>query len=235
MYPFCMPTHLTPEALKFLRGLARHNDRTWFDDRKPIYERELKAPMLALINDINAELEAFAPDHIRPAQKIMMRIYRDTRFSKSKLPYKTHIAAWWARNGLEKTSGGGFYLHISATEIHISAGVFMPEREQLLAIRRHLLDRHAELRSLLGAKKLLAVMQPYDGAKLTRAPKGFPPDHPAADLILHRQWGVSTNLPASNALAPTLLKDIVSRFRLAAPLVHFLNAPLAPKPRKPLF
>ncbi len=230
-----MPIHLNPEALKFLRGLARNNDRTWFDARKPVYERELKAPMLALVAEINEHLLEFAPEHIRPPQKVMMRIYRDIRFSKSKLPYKTHVSAWWAREGLEKTSGGGFYLQISATEIHISAGVYMPEREQLLAIRRHLLEHHEEARSLFAARKLQAVMQEFDGLKLTRAPKGFPPEHPAADLIAQRQWGVSANLPADRALAPTLIKDVVTRFRLAAPLVAFFNAPLAPKARKPMF
>ena len=231
--------HFTPEALKFLRGLARHNDRTWFDDRKAIYERELKAPMLAVIAEINHHLTDFAPAHIRPPQKIMMRIYRDIRFSKSKLPYKTHIAAWWAREGLEKTSGGGFYLQIAATGITIAAGAYMPERDQLLSIRRHLLHHHAEFRSILASKKFKASMTEFDGLKLTRPPKGFPelsdPAHPALGYILHRQWGVSTALPADLALTPTLVKEVVARFRLAAPLVHFLNTPLTLRPRKPLF
>src|ERR1019366_5975707 len=104
-----MATHFTPEALKFLRGLARHNDRAWFDLRKAIYEREIKAPMLALIDEVNAELVKFAPDHVRPPHKAMMRIYRDTRFAVDKRPYKTNVAACWLRAGLEKTSGAGFY------------------------------------------------------------------------------------------------------------------------------
>ena len=230
-----MPTHFTPEALAFLRDLARNNDRAWFDARKPTYETALKAPFLALVAELNEHLAAFSPEHVRPPHKIMMRIYRDIRFSKNKAPYKTHIAAWWAREGLEKTSGGGFYLHIAATEITVAAGVYMPGPEQLLAIRRHLLDHHEEFRALLGNKKLKAGMTEFDGLKLTRAPKGFSPDHPAADLILHRQWGVSATLPAELALAPTLLKEVTTRFRLAAPLVAFLNTPLTPKPRKPLF
>ena len=228
-------THFTPEALKFLRGFARHNDRVWFDARKPVYEQSLKAPLLALIAELNEQLATFAPEHVRPPQKIMMRIYRDIRFSKSKLPYKTHLAAWWVREGLEKTSGGGFYIQLSATDITIAAGCYMPAPEQLLAIRRHLLEHHQELRDILANKKLTAQMTAFDGLKLTRAPKGFAPDHPAADLILYRQWGVSATLLAERALLPTLAADIASRFRLAAPLVAFLNTPLTPKPRKPLF
>src|SRR5882757_2055582 len=230
-----MSVHFSPEALKFLTGLKRHNDRAWFDPRKPIYERELKAPMLALIAEINEHMLPFAADHVRPPQKIMMRIYRDIRFSKDKRPYKHQVAAWWAKDGLEKTSGGGFYFHLSSTEVTIAAGVYMPEREQLLAIRRHLLDHHQELRRILANKKLKAAMNELDGLKLTRAPKGFPADHPAIDLILHRQWGISATLPTARATLPTLAKDIATRFKLASPLIEFLNTPLRPKPRKPLF
>jgi uncharacterized protein (TIGR02453 family) len=230
-----MPTHFSPEALKFLRGLARHNDREWFEPRRPIYERELKTPMLALIAEINDALAAFAPDHVRDPAKCMMRIYRDTRFSADKKPYKTQVAAWWSRAGLEKTSGGGFYFHINPTEVTIAAGCYMPGPEQLLAIRRHLIEHHAELRAILAGRKLRAHLTEFEGHRLKRPPRGFSADDPAVaaalDLLLCRQWGVSARLPADMALKPTLLKEIVSRFVLAAPVVAFLNAPLTPKKR----
>jgi uncharacterized protein (TIGR02453 family) len=227
--------HLSPPALKFLRGLKRNNDREWFEARKHIYETELKAPMLAIIAAINESMLDISPHHVRPAQKIMMRIYRDIRFSPNKAPYKTQVAGWWAREGLEKTSGGGFYFHISPTEVTIAAGVYMPEREQLLAIRRYLLDHHAELRSLLNSKKLKSKLGQFDGLRLTRPPKGFDPVSPAMDLLLSRQWGVYTSLPAEIATTPALVKEIVTRFRLAEPVVTLLNTPLLGKPKQPLF
>jgi uncharacterized protein (TIGR02453 family) len=230
-----MPTHFSPEALKFLRGLKRNNDRNWFNDRKAVYEREIKAPMLALIAEINQAMLAFAPDNVRLPQKAMFRIYRDTRFSPDKRPYKTHQGAWWARTGLEKTSGGGFYFHVGADEVVIAAGVYMPEREQLLAIRRHLSEHHKELRKILAGKKLKSLMKQWEGLPLTRPPKGFSPDDPAMDLIRCRQWGVTAHLPADTATKTTLLKEIVDRFKAAAPIVELLNAPLVPRPRKPLF
>ena len=218
------------ESIKFLRGLKRNNDRIWFDARKPIFERELKAPMLALIEQINHAFASFAPHHVRPPQKAMMRIYRDIRFSPNKQPYKTNVAAWWARAGLEKTSGGGYYFELNPTSITIAAGVYMPEREQLFAIRQYLSaeggNHHAKLRGLLADKKLTSVLTPFDGLKLTRAPKGFSPEDAALDLLLHRQWGVSATLPAEEALKPALLKQIVSRFERATPLVELLNTPL---------
>ena len=226
-----MSTHFTPEALKFLRNLARHNDRAWFTPRKATYERELKTPMLALIEAINHAFADFAPDHIRQPHKAMMRIYRDTRFAADKRPYKTHVAAWWVRAGLEKTSGAGFYLSVGAKEVVIAAGMYMPSPEQLLAVRRHILEHHAELRALLGSRKLKTALTEFEGNRLTRAPRGFPADSPAADLLLCRQWGVSATLPAEAALSPSLLKEITRRFALAAPVVDFLNAPLTAKGR----
>ncbi len=230
-----MAAYFSSEALKFLRGLKRNNDREWFAARKDVYERELKAPMLALIGEVNEAMLQFAPENVRVPQKAMMRIYRDIRFSKDKRPYKIHQAAWWARQGLEKTSGGGFYFDVSGTEVTIGAGVFMPEREQLLAIRRHLVEHHAEMRKILAGKKLRAVMEQTDGMRLTRPPKGFAADDPALDLLLCRQWGVVSRLPAEWATRPTLVKDVVERFRLAAPMVALLNASLVGRPRKPMF
>ncbi|HTH54163.1 MAG TPA: DUF2461 domain-containing protein [Edaphobacter sp.] len=228
--------HYSPEALKFLRGLKRNNDRNWFNDRKPVYEREIKAPSIALATAVNEAMLRFAPDNVQPPQKAMMRIYRDIRFSSDKRPYKTQQGIWWAKHGLEKTSGGGFYFHIASDEVTIAAGVFMPERDQLLAIRRHLVEHHEEMRHLLASKKLRSLLGEIDGRKLTRPPKGFSPDHPSVDLLLNRQWGLVTKLPADTATSPTLLKEIVKRFEIAAPLVAFLNAPLETrKPRKPLF
>ena len=230
-----MPPHFTEASIKFLRGLKRNNDRAWFEPRKPIYEAELKAPMLAVIEAVNEALASFAPEFLRPAPKSMMRIYRDVRFSKSKLPYKTNVAAWWARHGLEKTSGAGFYFHLTEQELHIAAGAYMPEKDQLLAIRRMLLERHQELRASMSGKALKSKLTAFDGLRMTRGPKGFPAEHPALDLILQRQWGVSADLPAEVALTPSLVKEIVTRFKIAAPMVRLLNQPLLPAERKPLF
>jgi uncharacterized protein (TIGR02453 family) len=230
-----MAAHFSNEALKFLRGLKRNNDREWFDARKSVYETELKAPMLAVIAEVNDAMVEFAPENVRAPQKAMMRIYRDIRFSSDKSPYKTQVAAWWAREGLEKTSGGGYYFSVSATQVTIAAGVYMPEREQLLAIRRHLVEHHAELRGLLAGKKLKAKLSEFEGLRLTRPPKGFCADDLAMDLLLCRQWGVAARLPAEEATKPTLVKAIVERFRLAAPVVKLLNAPLLGKPKVPMF
>jgi uncharacterized protein (TIGR02453 family) len=228
-----MQPYFDEEALRFLRGLKRNNKREWFEKRRAVYEEKLKTPMLALIERLTDGMADYAPVHMRPAGKCMFRIYRDTRFSSDKSPYKTHLGAWWARHGLEKTSGGGYYMHVGAEEFVIAAGVYMPEKNQLLAIRRRLQERHEEWKKLIEDRKLLRVFQVHDPMALTRPPKGFPREHPAMVWIKWRQWGVTAHLPAETALKPKLAEEIEKRFRLAAPLVDFLNAPLvrAERPR----
>lgn len=223
------------EAIRFLRGLTRHNDRDWFNQRKPIYEAELRAPMLALIDAVNERMASFAPDHIRPAPKVMLRIYRDIRFSSDKRPYKTHLAAWWGRGGMHKTSGAGFYFDLGATAVTIAAGLFVPEREQLVAERRFLLERGDEVRASLQQRSLTRLgMVRSAGQPLSRVPKGFPPDHPAEDLLRCREWGVSCTLPNEVALGPELGRELYRRFRASASLVDLLNEPLVRRAERPM-
>lgn len=230
--------YFQPDALKFLRSLARHNDREWFTPRKAQYQQLLKEPMLAVIRKITDAMLDFAPQHVRPAERSLFRIYRDTRFSNDKRPYKTHVAAWWSHQGLEKTSGAGYYFSVSAKEVVIAAGAYMPEKEQLAAIRHWLLDHHAEFRKLLARPAINKAFTEFEGNALTRPPKGFPAEHPALDLVRCRQWGLAATLPAETALDPKLVQTVIRHFKLVAPVVDALNTPLAaslaPK-RKVLF
>jgi uncharacterized protein (TIGR02453 family) len=233
------PPYFAPEGLRFLRGLARNNNRDWFNERKPVYEAELKRPMLAVIDAVTGAMMDFAPGHVRAPESIMMRIYRDTRFSKEKLPYKTHVSAWWVHDGLQKTSGAGFYLHVSGKQVEIAAGAFMPDAEQLLAIRRHLMEHHQEYQKLAQARGLRRLLKDEEsGVPLSRSPKGFPAEHPAAALYRQKRWGFSASLEPEMAMKPEFAKMVADYFRAAAPLVALLNRPLLAatvKPRRPLF
>src|ERR1700758_5055816 len=131
-----------PEALTFFRQLARNNDRDWFQPRKEIFEATVKAPMIELVERINGELAKFAPEYINDPKKAVYRIYRDTRFSADKTPYKTHIAAVFPKRGSGRETGAGFYFHLSPKSIGIAAGAYMPGPEELLAIRTWLAENH---------------------------------------------------------------------------------------------
>lgn len=225
--PAAAVPYFRPEALTFLRNLKRHNDRDWFQPRKAQFEAELKEPMLAVIRKVMDAMMDFAPQFVRLPEKCLFRIYRDTRFSSDKRPYKTHVAAWWSHQGLEKTSGAGYYFHVSGSEVVIAAGAYMPEKDQLAQIRHWLLDNHEEFRKLLKRPAIRKTFVEFEGNALKRPPKGFPAEHPGMDLIRCRQWGLAATLPAATALKKDFAATIVRCFRIAAPVVDALNTPIA--------
>jgi len=219
--------HFGEQAFDFLEELEHRNNREWFEQNRSVYEIELKARMLEVIDAINLQLAGFAPDYLRPAPKAMLRIYRDVRFSNDKTPYKTHLAASWPRQGLEKTGGAGFFLQVGVHGVMMAAGAYSPGSPQLHAIREYLLDHHEQLRRLLADESLVRLAEPLDGRPLIRAPKGFPAEHPAADLLRVRSWALFARLPGDAALSDGFVDAVVERFRVLAPLIDFLNIPLA--------
>lgn len=221
------------EAMRFFRSLKRNNRREWFQPRKQEYLDHVRAPMEQLVAALNAEMMKYAPDYVREPGDAIYRIYRDTRFSPDKTPYKTHIAAIFPRRTLAKHAGGGFYFSVSPTEVEIAGGVYMPGPDELRVIRSHLLENHTQFRRILAKPTLKQLMGSMSGSQLSRVPKGFPCDHPAADFMRYKQWLFYVTLEPAIATAPNLLDEIVSRFRAMTPFVEFLNAPLIKTNRKP--
>ncbi len=214
------------EGIQFLRALKKNNRREWFQPRKHVYDEQVKAPMLELVAALNAEMMAFAPAYVREPAEAVYRIYRDTRFSPDKTPYKTHIAAVFTRRGFDRHAGAGLYFSVSPEEIEVAAGVYMPGPETLRTIRLHLLENHEEFRRIASARPLCALMGELKGDRLSRVPKGFPADHPAADLVRYKQWLFWAMLDPPLAMTPDLFEEVLTRFRAVAPFVEFLNAPL---------
>jgi len=219
-----------PEAMEFLRGLARNNRREWFLPRKAVYETSVKQPMRELVTALNQALAGFAPEYATDPEKAIFRIYRDVRFSKDKKPYKDHIGANFDVRGMGR-GHGGFYCAISHKEVAVGGGVYMPEPATLVAIRNHIAEHHAELRRILANAKVRRLLDGLQGDQLTRVPKGFCADHPAADLLRFKQFVLYVELPPDLATSPTLYREIVDRFRAMVPFLRFLNAPL-PKEKK---
>jgi uncharacterized protein (TIGR02453 family) len=219
-----------PEALVFFRGLARNNHREWFLPRKAVFEQSVKEPMRELVTALNQALQGFAPECATDPGKAIFRIYRDVRFSKNKKPYKEHLAANFHARGMAQ-GHGGFYCAVSHKEVAVGGGVYMPDPAVLLAIRNHIAENHAALRRILATPKVRRLLGELQGDKLTRVPKGFAADHPAADLLRFKQFVLYTVLPPEVATSPKLYPEIVDRFRAMVPFLRFLNAPL-PKAKK---
>jgi uncharacterized protein (TIGR02453 family) len=218
-----------PEAMPFFRALKKNNTREWFQPRKEIYEEKVRGPMLELVCALMRRLADFAPDHVGDPNKAIYRIYRDTRFSKNKTPYKTHIAAVFPRYDLEKHGGAGYYFSVSPEEIEVGGGVYMPPPEGLRAIRGHLAENYKEFRRIVETPIVKRFFGAVYGDRLTRVPKGFPPDHPAADLLRLKQYLLFATLDAKLATTPKLYRELAARFKAMTPFLEFLNRPFAPR------
>ena len=233
-----MPTTFAgfPEQMvTFFRGLKRNNRREWFQPRKEVFEQHVKAPMTELVEALNSDLAKFAPEYVSDPKKAIFRIYRDTRFSPDKTPYKTHIAASFGRRGGENMSVSGFYFSVSSDQIEVAGGVYHPAPDITLLVRTYIAANYEELRRLLAGQKIRQLMGELRGGELTRAPKGFDPSHPAIDLIKKKNWILDAALDSSLATTPRLYREIADRFRVIAPLIEFLNRPLlAPNPARKL-
>ncbi|MEX2262931.1 MAG: DUF2461 domain-containing protein [Bryobacteraceae bacterium] len=220
------------EAVAFFKNLEKNNRREWFQERKPFYDETVKGSMTALIEALTRDMMEFAPNYVTDPAKAIYRIYRDTRFSKDKTPYKTHIAAVFPRRDLGKHSASGFYFSVSHKEVEVAAGMYMPAPEIVLAVRNRLAEHHEEFREIVDAKTLRGLMGDLQGERLTRPPKGFAKDHPAADLLRYKQLLYYKLLDPGIATTPKLYPEIVKRFRALTPFVEFLNKPFGMAAKK---
>ncbi|HEX7085818.1 MAG TPA: DUF2461 domain-containing protein [Vicinamibacterales bacterium] len=231
-----MAACFSPRTLSFLRSLARNNDREWFRARKEDYERHVRAPMLAVIQRLAADLPDFAPDLIA-SRDSLYRIYRDTRFSEDKRPFKTHVAASFFSRRLPRRAGAGLYFHIDPNvdrDVWIGGGIYAPEPHELRRIREHLADHHVHFRSVVKAPAFRRLVGEVQGERLTRVPRGFAADHPAADYLKLKQLYAGRSYELSLATSPRFYPELLRVFRAVAPLVAFLNEPLPGSYRTPL-
>ena len=219
--------------MAFLRSLKKNNDREWFTPRKSTFEAAVRQPMIELVSAIHREMLRFAPDYVGEPAKCVYRIYRDTRFSKDKTPYKTYASALFLRNGFSKYTGGAaYYFAVSPENIEIAGGLYTPDRDVLLAVRQHIADNHKQFRATFGAQRVKKLLGELQGDSLARVPKGFDPEHPAADLIRRKQYLLDTQLDPKLATTPKLLGELVTRIEAMTPFVEFLNRPLTGRQTK---
>jgi len=216
----------SPRTLVFLRGLKRHNDRTWFAAHKDAYERDVKVPMIALVERLASDVRRFAPDLVASPRASLYRIQRDTRFSADKAPFKTQVGAIFPHKALPRHEGAGLYLEIGPDGVMIAGGIYMPQPPELHALREHLAANAARLRSLVESPVFRRAAGPVTGASLQRVPRGFPPDHPAAEYLKLKQFLFGRDYPAAFATSPKFYREVVTLFERMAPVVHYLNEPL---------
>jgi len=218
----CLP----PDGLAFLRALKRNNRREWFKPRKDKYEAVVRAPLVAMVERLAADLRGFAPDLVASPRASLYRIYRDTRFSANKTPYKTHAAAVFPCRSLPKHQGAGLYFHVSPDEVWIGGGMYAPDTSQLQAVREHIAANVRRLRTIVESPSFRRTVGRLEGERLQRVPRGFPKDHDAAEYLRYRQFLAGAEYPPAFATSPRFYATVVKVFREISPLIRFLNEPL---------
>jgi uncharacterized protein (TIGR02453 family) len=213
-------------TLRFLRALKRNNRREWFNAHRDDYETFVRAPMTAIVEQLAIDFRELAPELIASPKQSMYRIYRDTRFSENKAPYKTHVAAVFPPRGLPKHEGAGVYFHVSPDEVWVGGGMYAPQTPQLQAVREHIAANHRRLRSIVESSGFRRQIGKLEGERLQRVPRGFPRDHDAAEYLKYRQFLAGRELPASVATSPRFYSTLLTVFRQVVPLTRFLNEPL---------
>ena len=229
------------KALTFLRALKRNNDGEWFRAHRADYATHIQEPLHRLLEQLNEDLHDVAPELACTARESTFRMYRDTRFSEDKTPLKTHVAWSLRPRGFPKGYAAGLYAQFDVTETWIGGGLYHPEPAVRIAEREHIAAHHRRLTAILQARDFREHLGALEGDTLARVPRGFDPAHPAAAYLKFKDWMVSRSLPGAFVTDPAFYPTLLAIFRAAAPLIRFLNEPIAalgasaaprrPKPR----
>jgi len=231
-FPITMP--FTTSSLHFLRALAHNNKKPWFEAHRDDYEAHIRAPMRALIEEMDVRFARFAPELTGDPKRSMFRIHRDIRFSKDKSPYKTHAACWFQHNAADHRVGGdaeagsaGLYFHLEPKKSFVGAGIWMPPRPALDKIRDAIADDPKQFGRIVespAARRRFGGLD--DEAMLKRMPRGFSDTHPAAQWLRYQSFTIGRQLSDREALSARLPDGLEKDFRLMVPLVRWLNGAL---------
>jgi uncharacterized protein (TIGR02453 family) len=220
--------YFTDHTFRFLRALARHNERAWFHAHKADYEARVRDPYLRLIADLAPVLLEVTP-HFRadpkPVGGSLFRIQRDTRFANDKTPYKTHAGARFFHARGREVEAPSFYLHIAPGHCFIGAGLWHPEAPTLRRLRQFIHDNPA---AWTQATRSPAFRRRYalGGESLVRVPHGYPADHPLIDDLKRKSFVAMAPIDDAVVTGPRLRRNVGEHFRRLAPLVDYLCAAL---------
>lgn len=230
-----------PELQGFLRALERHNEKPWFDANRERYERDVRRPLAALVEEVDVRLATIAPEIVGDPKRSLFRIHRDVRFSNDKRPYKTNVAAWFhhvdAGRGVGTATtahgGAGFYFDVGPTTAQLGGGIWMPPRPTLARIREAIDEDHEGLIAILEEPARRRRFGPMDpSARLTRMPRGYAEAHPAAALLRHQSFTLGRVLSERELLGPGLPDLLAREFARLVPLVRWLNGALGLRTRE---
>lgn len=217
---------LKATTIKFLKDLKKNNNKPWFDANRSSYEAA-KADYIQFVQKV-IDLHSKNDPAIRNiiAKDCLFRINRDVRFSKDKSPYKVNLGASINKGGKQSTSTGGYYFHLQPGVSFLGGGIWMPDKENLRKLRQEIDYNLVDFRKIITNKKFKSVygdLAQDAEYKLSRVPKGYEADNPAAEYLKFKSYIASIPVSDKDLTSKDLVKKTVDAFKTLQPLVEFLN------------
>ncbi len=215
--------YFTRELFRFLLELEGNNDRAWFEANRDRYEAHYKDPALRFITDIAPPLHVISP-HLRTDPRVggsLFRIYRDTRFSADKQPYKTHCAMHLRHESAQDAHAPAYYLHLEPGECIAAHGIWRPDGPTVGRLREAIAARGDEWQRILAAEARHGGWQRF-GDRLKRVPRGFAPDHPQAYELMFKDFGSFRKLTQREVLAADFPEHYAEICAEGAPMMRFI-------------
>jgi uncharacterized protein (TIGR02453 family) len=217
------------ELYTFLSDLKKNNNRDWFNANKDKYIQFAKDPTMAFIGAMKDRLHDISPSYVADTRAnggSMFRIYRDTRFSKDKTPYKTNIGCQFRHSAGKDAHAPGFYLHLQPGENFAGGGIWMPPTPVLAKIREAI-DRNPgewrQIRDYIGKSKYLRFAE---GEKYKRPPRGYDADHPFIEDLKLKTYFANRSFTDREVTSRAFIDGIVATFQDLTPLMRFINGAL---------
>ena len=218
---------ITRATIQFLQDLDKNNDRDWFTANKKRYEKEAKAPFEQWVAQIIAACHQFDSSIRITPQDAIFRIYRDTRFSADKTPYKTHLSALISKYGRKNNDYPGFYLQIGPETIWMGGGAYFLEKDPLTKVRRYIVENDDQFEALIKATSFVEKFGEIQGEKNKVVPLEFRDEVKRQALIANKQFYYMAELPVEQALRADSVAWVAAYFEAGKPLNDFVTAALA--------
>jgi uncharacterized protein (TIGR02453 family) len=206
----------------FLKAIDRNNNREWFAVHKKEYE-EVKSRFDLFVTQVIRETARFDPSvrFLVPAD-CTYRIYRDTRFSPDKTPYKTHLGAYLVAGG-KKSNLAGYYVHIEPGNCLAGGGIYMPPSDILKAVRHEIFDNYDDFKKIIGSASFKKHFGTFSGDQLKSMPAGYSKEFPGAEWLKFKYYTVIETFDDKTVQSPDFIKILLASFKAMVPVNRFLN------------
>jgi uncharacterized protein (TIGR02453 family) len=217
----------TKSYIKFFKDLAKNNEREWFHANKKRYEEDVKQPFTDFVQQMIDLVKEQDPTVLITPKEAMFRIFRDTRFSKDKTPYKLKMSAVISKGGRKDHSHPGIYVEIGADEVGVYSGAWGPDKNQLQGIRETIASNPKAFRSIIEDKKFVKLFGAVNGEKNKRIPKEFVEVAEKEPLIFNKSFYVFTKMDAESILKKDFNKKVLNCYEVAQPFGKYLSKAMA--------